>query len=690
MASTDRKGTNILGLIEAAEKLGFSAKGCKGPPESLKQIPAPSILHVVVNKVLHHYVVLYGISGASAMIMDPADGKLHKRPLGELAEQWTGIVVLLTPSDSFQTVSGRKTILSRFLQLLAPHRTILAQAFTGAVIYSLLGLATSLYVKNIIDHVLTGGNLNLLSLMSIVMIVFLIIRVYMNVMKSIFALRTGQHIDAALIMGYYRHLLSLPQRFFDTMRVGEIISRVNDAVKIRNFINNTSLELLVNILIVTFSLGLMLIFSMKLTLVVLAGIPFFTVVYVLYNKVNKRYLRKNMENAAELESHLVESLNGVSTIRQFHAEAHANLKSEVRIVSLLKSSFSSVRNSVLSINATEFITGALTIAVLWYGSTLVVQQQMTAGRLLSFYALLGYMISPVSQMISANQVIQDALIAADRLFQIMDLEQEEAKGNKIVLTREMISDIRFADVGFRYGTRVNVFSNFNLLIRKGEVTAFTGESGSGKSTLVALIQKLYPLNTGAIEIGGYNIRHIRSDSLRNLIGVVPQKVELFAGTVAENIAFGTTAPDLQRIVDVCESLNIRKFIEDLPAGFDTFLGEHGVSLSGGERQRIAIARALYHDPEIIILDEATSALDSTSEANITRMIDLLRRQKKTIILIAHRLSTIVHADTICVLHKGVLVEQGSHEALIQRRSHYHEMWRKQIPALAGQIPVNSQ
>ncbi|MBN1158322.1 MAG: peptidase domain-containing ABC transporter [Bacteroidales bacterium] len=679
LASTDQHGTNILGLIEAAEKLGFSAKGVKGKFESLFRIPKPSILHVIVHEMLHHFVVFYGITKKHVLLMDPADGRIHKKVHEVFQREWTGVILLIAPSEEFKPGSHKPSTGRRFINLLAPHKTMMMQALFGAAVYGLLGLSTSIYVKNVIDHVLADGNLNLLSLMSIVMIVLLILRVYINFMKSIIALKTGQKIDAVLILGYYRHLLTLPQRFFDTMRVGEIISRMNDAVKIRSFINNISLDLAVNFFIVLFSAGLMFLFSWKLAVVVLTGMPFYAVVYSVFNKFNKIFLRRIMERGADLESHLIESLNSIATIKQFGTEHSANLKSESRFIRLLDSTYRSAVNAILSVNASEFIAGGLTVGVLWVGSILVTGQDMTPGKLLSFYTLLGYLIAPITRLIGYNQTIQDALIAADRLFQIMDLEREEVSMHNIILKKELVGDIQFKNVSFRYGTRVKVFQDLNLVIPKGMITAFTGESGSGKSSMVALIQKLYPLQSGSIEIGGYNLQYIESSSLRKMIGIVPQKIELFAGPVFENIALGAPEPDMKRIADVCNFLNIRRFIEDLPEGFNSCLGEQGVSLSGGERQKIAVARALYHDPEILILDEATSALDSASEEYVWRAIEVMKKQNKTIIIISHRLSTVMRADKICVLKKGALVEQGQHRELMQNKSHYYGMWKQQIP-----------
>jgi ABC-type bacteriocin/lantibiotic exporter with double-glycine peptidase domain len=246
-ASTDTKGTNVLGMVEAAEKLGLTAKGVKGPFESLFKVPKPCIAHIVIKDYLQHYVVIYKTSKKFITIMDPADGKFHQLKHNEFKKQWTGTLILLLPSESFEMGNHKTSIKKRFWQLIRPHSFIMSQALTGAAVFSLLGISTSIYVEKIVDYVLVDGNNNLLNLLSVIMIVILFLRIYLGVTKSIFTLKTGQKIDAVLILGYYKHLMKLPQRFFDTMRVGEIISRVNDAVKIRRFINDISLELIVSV-----------------------------------------------------------------------------------------------------------------------------------------------------------------------------------------------------------------------------------------------------------------------------------------------------------------------------------------------------------------------------------------------------------------------------------------------------------
>jgi ATP-binding cassette subfamily B protein len=277
-----------------------------------------------------------------------------------------------------------------------------------------------------------------------------------------------------------------------------------------------------------------------------------------------------------------------------------------------------------------------------------------------------------------NVQIQDALIAGDRLFEIMDLEKEK-EGQEIDLNSENIGAIEFKNIEFRYGSRVTVFEDFSVAIPKGKITAFVGESGSGKTTLINILLKLYPIKNGQVLVGDINLDYVSNKSLRKHVSVVPQDIDLFDGNVTSNIAIGELEPDMEKIIGICKKLNILDFIEELPNSFNTYLGENGASLSGGQKQKIAIARALYKEPEILILDEATSSLDSSSENYIQKTVEELRKEGKTIILIAHRLSTVLEADKICVLEKGKLIEEGNHKNLFSKKGAYFEMWNKQLP-----------
>ena len=678
---TDTRGTNILGMIQGLEAMGFNAKGVKGDIEALSNIPLPAIAHIIVNGQLHHFVVIYKLSKGKVTVMDPAYGKLEEYSKEDFAKIWTGVLVILEKNEYFEQKDERTSVYARFWNLVKPHRSILFQALLGAVIYTVLGLSTSIYIEKITDYVLIDGNRRLLNLLSIGMIIILLFQIFISSMKSILVLQTGQKMDKHLILGYYKHLLKLPQRFFDTMRVGEIISRVNDAVKIRSFINDVAIQIFVNVFIVFFSFAMMFTYYWKLALIVALVIPFYLLVYWITNKLNKKVERQLMEESADLESHLVESLNSVRTIKQFGIETFANNTTDNKFSVLLKTIYKSVLNALFSGNSSEFLSRIFTIVLLWVGAGYVIDREITPGELLSFYALIGYFTSPVSQLIGMNKTVQNALIAADRLFEIMDLEREETT-DKLELTADGIGNIQFKDVHFSYGSRVDVFEGFNCEIEKGKTTAIVGESGSGKTTLASLVQNLYSLKKGKIMIGDYDIQYISNQSLRTMVSVVPQQIDLFSGNVIDNIALGEDIPNMQRIIDITKKLGILEFIEKLPNGFQTYLGENGSQLSGGQKQRIAIARALYKNPEILILDEATSALDTESEQIIQRTLDEFKAQGKTMIVIAHRLSTIAHADTILVMKEGKVIEQGSHKELLAKDSVYKRMWEKQSVSLS--------
>lgn len=677
-AGTDIRGTNVAGMLEAAVRLGFEAKGVKGTFESLFQIPLPAIAHVIVNAKLHHYVVIYKINKHKIRIMDPADGKLLVKKLNDFREEWTGVLVLLAPGDNFVRGNQKISLYRRFYKLLQPHRAVLVQTLFGAVIYTLLGLSMSVFVQKIVDFVLVDGNRNLLNLMSVGMFIILFLQIFIGTLKSIFIIRTGQMIDARLILGYYKHLLKLPQQFFDTMRVGEITSRIGDAVKIRLFINDVAINQAVNFFMVVFAFAMMFTYYWKLALFLLILIPLYSAIYLISNRLNKKVQRKLMENSADLESQLVESLNAVGTIKRFGLEDYANQKTEMRFMKLLKTVYKSGLNAVFSGSSTELVSHSFTIILLWAGAGFVLDKQISPGELLSFYTLTGYFTGPVSSFVGMNKTVQDAIIASDRLFEIMDMEQE-SEDHKFELGRSNLGNIRFVDVSFRYGSRVMVFDKLNLEIPYQKMTGIVGESGSGKSTLMSILQNIYPVHTGHVFIGDSEIKYISNSSLRNIIAVVPQRIDLFATDVGTNISIGDDEPDMKKIIGICTMLGITQFIDDLPNGFQSQLGENGVSLSGGQRQRIAIARALYRNPEILILDEASSSLDPVSEKYVQNAIEFLLSEKKTVIVISHRLRSIQKAGKIIVLKDGKVVEEGKHTELMAFQGEYYHLWSQQIP-----------
>jgi ABC-type bacteriocin/lantibiotic exporter with double-glycine peptidase domain len=675
-AYTDTRGTTALGLVRAATRLGFNAKGVRATREALATLPLPAIAHVVRGSV-QHWVVLSRVRPKRVQVMDPATGERQGLDRVRFEREWSGVLVLLTPGSGFATGDYRMSVVRRFWSLVAPHRGIVAMALLGAAVHTALGLTTTVYVQHLVDHVLVDGNRNLLNLMSVVMVALILAQTLIGGMKGLLILHTGQRIDASLILGYHKHLLALPQRFFDTMRIGEITSRIGDAVKIRALINEIALELVISTLVIAFSFALLFVYSTVLGALALTIIPIYGVIWLVANAHNKRASRALMERGAELQSQLVESVSAMGTIKRFGLQIDVELRIEARFVLLLRAVFRAARASLLTGSATGLVSRLAVVTVLWVGSALVIDRQLTPGELMSCYALLGYLTGPVVTIVSANRTIQDALVAADRLFEIMDLERDRIVAHATIGTVRA-GDVELEHVSFRYGARTPALRDVTVRFARGAVTAVVGESGSGKSTIAALVQRVYAADEGRVRIGGIDVRHLSDDAMRALVCTVPQRIDLLSGSVLHNLALGDPEPDLARALDAAHAAGFVEVIERLPAGLETEVGENGSMLSGGERQRLAIARALYRDPEILILDEATSSLDAASVLRVRRTIQERRDRGRTVIVIAHNLEMVIEADHIVVFREGAVAEQGTHAELLSRRGAYRSMWESRL------------
>jgi ATP-binding cassette subfamily B protein len=698
-AKTDRKGTTVLGMVQAAEQLGFAAQGVRGTPEALAEIPLPAVAHVVLENGLHHYVVVFRVTEKYVELSDPARG-LEKRPREQFLREWSGVLVLLAPNLEFQRGDKRDSTATRFLALIKPYPALLAEALVSSVVYTLLGFATAIYVEHLMDSVFPDANEKLLHVLGVGMALVLVFRAVFSWARTSLLVHVAQRIDATLILGYYKHILRLPQSFFDTRRVGEIISRINDAVKIREALSSASLTVVVDALVLLFSFALMFVYSWKLALVALATLPLFLVLFFALKGSIARTQRGMMEKNAELESQLVSSVSGISTVKAMRAEAVSNLKTEKLFVELLclvrRASYQGLTNAT----ASEVIASGALLALLWIGGWLVVSNHLSVGELMSLYTLIGYITGPASRLVGINQSIQDALIAADRLFEILTLETEDEEHGKLgvalTLSDEQLASIdsvSFADVSFRYGNRAKVLDGVSFTMPRGSMTAIVGESGSGKSTIAKLLQGFYEPSEGAILLATptttFRSTDLRLHTLRSFVGAVPQNVELFHGTVLDNITFGDPHPDYARAMQVCQFIGAHEFIQKLPYQWNTMLGEFGADLSGGQRQRIAIARALYHAPQLLVLDEATSALDSESEFAIQQALTALRSQGLTTLVIAHRLSTVVGADQIVVMEAGRIVECGTHNELLRLEGRYYALWMRQALPMSAPMPLQT-
>lgn len=684
-AGTSRSGTNLLGMIEAAEKLGLQAKGVRLEKQHLNKLPLPSIAHLNISDKWLHFVVVYKVTEDRVEIMDPARGDIIKKPIIEFNRDWTGVALILAPGNNFTKGNSSPSVTVRFLKLIQPHKSILGIAFLGSVLYSILGISTSIYVEKLLDIVIPSGSFQLLNTFSLILLTIILLKTLIGYLKSIMILKTGQKIDAMLILGYFKHLLKLPSVFFHNMRTGEIISRVNDAVKIRHFINNVAMELIVNLLIIIFTLSMMALYSTKIFILVLCSFPLYFLIWYQYNHFNKIGLRKTMEDSAELESQLVESVKGIETIKKFGLEQMGMNKIQNSFLRFLETSLSIGKNSIFTGNISEVVSGIVLLLIFWFGTSQVFKNNITTGELLSFFTLFSYLAGPLNSFLLSNRNIQDALIAADRLFQIMDLDAEEKTTNRNEIKFSKPISIHVSNVSFRYPAKDFLLKDTSFYLESPGIYGIVGESGTGKSSLLSLLLRYEKRVAGDILISGNSIDQIRTEDLKKIIAIVPQNIFLFTGTIASNIALGDDDPDFKKINAMMKDLGLFRLNGGEDKQLNSIIIENGNNMSGGEKQKIAIARALYREPRILLMDEPGSALDYKSEQNLIEMINRLREKGLLIIIVAHRLSTIVNADRIFVLKNKCISEEGTHQELLHKEGDYFELWKSQFHSPASLV-----
>jgi len=681
IAGTDKQGTNALGLIKAAEQLGFTAKGVKGNREAFfSEFPLPAIAHVIVDGALLHYVVIHKITKKQVVIADPAKGIVKQTP-EDFFKMWTGVLILMVPSQTFERGDHTAGAFSRFLKLLFPQKRLLSGIFIISLLFTLLGILGAFYFKFLLDEILPYQLHTTLTWISIGVIALMIFKIVLSAFRSYLLLLLSQKLDINLIMGYYRHVVRLPMNFFDTRKTGEVLSRLMDASKVRDAISSAALTIMIDSLMVVAGGVILYMQNHYLFAIAALMIPLYAAIVWGFHRGFERLNRKQMEDNAALTSYLVESINGIETVKAYHAEKRANLATEKKFVVLLKSIFKLGNTHNLQGALKGFVQAVGGIVILWVGALQVLDGHLTIGQLITFNALLAYFLEPIQNLINLQSSLQTAVVAADRLAEIMDLEQEQSPGDhQNMQPASLRGDIEFRRVHFRYGTRAPVLNDINLHIRQGEKIALVGESGSGKTTLAKLLMRFYKSESGDVLIGGNHIEDIRLETLRSRIAYIPQDTFFFNGTIRENLCLGADdQTSMEELAEAAKRSQAHDFINRLALRYQSMLEENASNLSGGQRQRLALARALLTKPDILILDEATSNLDSTTERAVSETIHQL--EGVTMIIIAHRLSTVMRCDRIFVMDHGAIVESGAHHDLLKQRGRYYELWKDQLPGI---------
>jgi ATP-binding cassette subfamily B protein len=568
---------------------------------------------------------------------------------------------------------------------LIPHRKILLHLFLATFVIQMLGIVPPMIIQNILDGVIVHQNINLLHLLIVGLIISSVFTQLMATVRAALSNFMVRKLDFTMMSQFFRHTLSLPYSFFAKRKTGDIFARFQENQTIRAFLTESTVTTVLNLLMVFIYFSVMFLYNVKLTLLLIALVIPIIVLTVLVTPKIKGFAREVFGVSTDAKSYLMEAIGGAETIKGMGIERPVRLKWEKKYAKALEVQYRAQSFNIMVGLAGQLLNAATTIAILWAGANLVLTRELTIGQLIAFNALMGSVLAPLMGLVGLWSLLNDAAVAMERLGDVLDLEPEqkpEDLATRVALP-DLRGDIRFEGVYFRYGGSETsyVLENINLDVKPGELIAIVGRSGSGKTTLAKLLVGFYTPTEGKLTVDGYDINVIDKEYYRAQVGYVMQTNLLFSGTIAENIASGDDSPDRRRIEEVAKRADAHGFISKMPLGYEQTVGERGMGLSGGQMQRLCIARALYHDPRLLVFDEATSALDTQSESNIMASMDDIL-QGRTAVIIAHRLSTIMRADKILVLYEGKVVEQGRHEELVERRGMYYELVQKQLSTAA--------
>ena len=670
---TDKNGTNIVGILKGLEYSGFDSKAVKVEDRKIdNSVSFPLIAHIQTKENLLHYVVVHNVTKKSIIISDPAIG-IKKYTHEKFSEIWTGILILIDPKKNFEKRNENDNSLMRFFYVLKNQKSLLWNIFLTSMLYTFLGIISSFYFKFLVDYVLKDKLVTTLNILIIGVIMLEIIKIFLSIFRGFLLMFLGQRIDVSILFGYYNHMIRLPMKFFSSRKAGEIISRFSDADNINDTVAETVLSLMLD---VTMSVvgGIIVYFQNQyLFFISVVLLLLYTIIVFSFKGILKKVNREVLENNSQMTSLVIQSINGIETIKTYNLEKRIQDETEFKYLKVLKSSLKRTKIGIFLGTLSEIVELLGNMAIIWIGSMQVINGKLTLGEMMVFNTLLGYFTEPVKNLIGLQPTIQTAMVSADRLGEVIDLDIEQK--DERIIPDNLKGDIEIKNLDFRYGTREQILKNINMKIKKGEKIALVGESGSGKTTLAKLFLKFFDFEKGEININDFNIKDIDITFLREKISYISQDIFLFNNTIKENLMLNETIK-MEEVIEMAKKINAYDFINQLPQRFNYVIEENGANLSMGQKQRLSILRALLKKPDILIMDEATSNLDTITENIIQNTLNNLDMEM-TIIIIAHRLSTIRMCDRIYVLDKGEIIESGTHEELVNMKGKYYKLLKEQ-------------
>lgn len=686
LCQVTRRGVSLLGISEAAEKLGFRSQGVKLTLNQLREVQLPCILHWRQN----HFVVLFRVRRGVFYISDPALG-VQKLTEQEFAKKWfahnelhDGISLLLTPSPKFyeseeEGASNSKLHWGSVLRYFYAYRKLFVQLILGLLVGTILQLVTPFLTQSVVDIGINTRNLGFIHLILIAQIALFVGQTGVDFIRSWILLHISTRVNISILTDLLIKLMRLPMKFFETKTTGDIMQRMADQQRIENFLTGSTLSTLFSF-VNLFIFGMVLAFYHEGIFTIFVGA---TILYtgwiLLFLNRRKALDYKRFAISSESQTQIVEIVGAMQEIKLNNSEKQKRWLWEGVQARMFRFKVKSLALSQYQQAGSMAINQLKGILITFLSARAVIDGELTLGGMVAIQYIVGMVNSPIEQLLGFIQSYQDAKISLERINQIYSVEDEEPLEKEWLRELPANKCIILKGVTFRYPGAGNdpVLEDISMTFPEGKTTAIVGMSGSGKTTILKLILRFYDPEAGDICIGTSRLNQVGFATWRDACGVVMQDGFIFADTIENNIAVGDEFPDRQKVEEAIKTANLEEFISEQPFGLKTKIGTAGKGISQGQRQRLLIARAVYKNPHYILFDEATNALDANNERVI---IDNLKGflKDRTGIIVAHRLSTVTYADNIVVLDKGRVVEQGTHGELTARKGEYYKLVKNQL------------
>ncbi len=675
LCHTSTDGTSLKAMCRAATELGLAARALKISLRNLPLMPLPAIVHWEGN----HWMVLTEVTAAYVRVADPASG-MRKIPRKEFEQNWSGYAALFDYTTAFEDAPESSSSVAWVLPFLLRFKKYLIQVSLLAVAVSFLALLFPVFTQMVVDRVIVEKDIGLLRTILLGMGISLLFVQAATLSQQYILAFTAVRLDTAILDFLTRKMLSLPMSYFTSRRTGDIQRRLDGAKQVRQFAVQDGIGAILALVQLTGAILLMMLYSVSLTIAFLATAPLYAGLMFFSFKVLRPMFQSVEESQGKYSSHQIDAIKGIEAVKAAAAESVFRDTMLNEFLSVSKKRFKS-SFIVMSYDSVLTMIGMLSTAVfLWVGANQVMAGDLTIGGFVAFSSLTAMAYGGIMRTLGVWDNVQLAAVLMNRLNDIFEQEPEQGRDrSQLQPVHSLEGRIELKNVSFRYGgpEAPNILNKINLNLAPGRMVAFVGRSGCGKTTLIKLVAGLLEPTEGTILFDQTDLKALNYRDVRRHIGMVLQENHMFNDSIAKNIAFGDAEPDLDRVLIAAQTASAHDFIMRLPMGYETKIGESGLSLSGGQKQRIAIARAIYNNPPVLIFDEATSALDTESERAIQDNLGRLMAGRTTIV-IAHRLSTIREAHTIVVLEKGEVAECGTHDELMAQRGLYFYLSSQQL------------